>query len=484
VTTVPPGARVTVPWRTILAAIGLAAAAYLLWLFVLATQREITWLVVAGFFAVVLSPLVDFLVQRARIRRTLAALIVFVVGFATLGGLLYLLIRPIVDEVNKLVNDFPRLVQDAQAGRGPIGHVVKRYDLVHRAQQYAPKLKQYVSSSGSKALSILRRIGDGVVSALTILVLTFLLLVEGPKVLEGATSLVNPQMQTRLKRMGHNASRAISGYMLGNILISLIASGVTYVALWAFGVPFRGVAALWVGFADLIPLVGATLGAVPTVGLSFLHSVPAGIGMIVVYVVYQQFENHVIQVAIMSRTVRLSPLGVLVSLLVGVQLFGLLGALLAIPAAGIIHVVGAELYRERQSRRGLVASSSDDGGEAAGPGGDGREAADGAATLPPPVGGEAAGAEAVGGEAALAEAGPASGGEAGAAEAGRADDELAGAQPGPAAGGEVAGARAAGGAGGAGEAPPVRHEGVRPHHNGHADGPPVPVAAAVPGEGP
>jgi predicted PurR-regulated permease PerM len=356
----PEGSRAAVPWRTILAAIGLAAGAYLLWLFVLATQREITWLVVAGFFAVVLSPLVDFLVRRARLRRTLAALIVFVAGFVTLGGLLYLLIRPIVDEVNRLVNDFPRLVQDAQAGRGPIGHLVKRYNLVQRANQYAPKVKTYLSSSGSKALSILRKIGDGVVSALTILVLTFLLLVEGPKVLDGVTSLASPRMQERMKRMGHNASRAISGYMLGNILISVIASGVTYVALWAFGVPFRGVAAVWVGFADLIPLVGATLGAVPTVGLSFLHSVPAGIGMIVVYVVYQQFENHVIQVAIMSRTVRLSPLGVLVSLLVGVQLFGLLGALLAIPAAGILHVVGAELYRERQARRPPLGEAADD----------------------------------------------------------------------------------------------------------------------------
>src|SRR5579871_2438815 len=347
------GARAPVPWRTILAAIALAAGAYLLWLFVVATQRELTWLVVAGFFAVVLSPLVDFLVRRARLRRTLAALIVFVVGFATIGGLLYLLIRPIVDEVNKLVNDFPRLVQDAQAGKGPIGHLVKRYDLVHRAQQYTPKLKKYLSSSGSRALSILRKIGDGVVSALTILVLTFLLLVEGPKVLEGVTSLASPRIQERLKRMGHNSSRAISGYMLGNIIISVIASGVTYVGLWAFGVPFRGVAAVWVGFADLIPLVGATLGAVPTVGLAFLHSVPAGIGMIIVYVVYQQFENHVIQVAIMSRTVKLSPLGVLVSLLIGVQLFGLLGALLAIPVAGIVHVVGGEVYREYQARRGV-----------------------------------------------------------------------------------------------------------------------------------
>ncbi len=345
------GARAPVPWRTILATIAAAGGAYLAWVLIVATQREITWLVVAGFFAVVLSPPVDFLVRRARLRRTLAAFIVFILGFASVGGLLYLFIRPIVNEVNKLVNDFPRLVQDAQAGRGPIGHLVKKYDLVNKAKQYEPKIQKYVSSSGTRALSILRSIGNGVVAALTILVLTFLLLVEGPKILDGITSLVRVERQERLKRLGRNASRAISGYMLGNILISLIASAVTYIGLWAFGVPFRGVAAVWVGFADLIPLVGATLGAIPTVGLSFLHSVTAGVGMIIVYVVYQQFENHVIQVAIMSRTVRLSPLGVLVSLLVGVQLFGLIGALLAIPAAGIIHVVGVDVYQERRARR-------------------------------------------------------------------------------------------------------------------------------------
>ena len=262
-------ARAPVPWRTILAAIAAAAGAYLLWQLIVATQREITWLVVAGFFAVVLSPPVDFLVRRARLRRTLAAFIVFVVGFSCVGGLLYMLIRPIVDEVNRLVKDFPRLVQDAQAGRGPIGHLVKRYDLVNKAKQYEPKIQKYVSASGSRALSILRRIGNGLVSAITILVLTFLLLVEGPKILDGLTSLTTLPRQQRLKRLGRNASRAISGYMLGNILISVIAAGVTYVGLWIFGVPFRGVAAVWVGFADLIPLVGATLGAIPTVGLAF-----------------------------------------------------------------------------------------------------------------------------------------------------------------------------------------------------------------------
>jgi predicted PurR-regulated permease PerM len=86
------------------------------------------------------------------------------------------------------------------------------------------------------------------------------------------------------------------------------------------------------------------------VGVAFLHSTTAGIGMIIVYVVYQQFENHVLQVSIMARTVKINPLMVLVSVLIGVELFGLLGALLAIPVAGIIQVIGRDIYDERRGR--------------------------------------------------------------------------------------------------------------------------------------
>src|SRR5207302_2178909 len=127
-----------------------------------------------------------------------------------------------------------------------------------------------------------------------------------------------------------DCARAITGYVFGNLLISVIAGVVTFVGLFAFGVPFRGELCLWVGFADLIPLVGATLGAVPTVAIAFLHSTTAGIGMIIVFVVYQQFENHVLQVVIMAKTVRINQLVVLVSVLVGVELAGFLGAPLAI----------------------------------------------------------------------------------------------------------------------------------------------------------
>ena len=137
-----------------------------------------------------------------------------------------------------------------------------------------------------------------------------------------------------MRRVAVDACRAVSGYVFGNLLISLIAGTAAWLMLFILGVPYAEVLGLFVGFADLIPLVGATLGRHPDHRCSrSCTRCPAGIITTIFFIVYQQFENHVLQVTIMSRTVKLNPLAVLVSVLVGVELFGFLGALLAIPAA-------------------------------------------------------------------------------------------------------------------------------------------------------
>ena len=154
----------------------------------------------------------------------------------------------------------------------------------------------------------------------------------------------------QVRRIGQDAARAVTGYMAGNLVISVIAGLVTWIFLTVVGVPFAGVLGLWVAFADLLPLVGATIGAIPTIAIAFLESTGAGIAVVVMYIVYQQIENHVLQPVVMSRTVHLNPLGVLLSVLVGVELAGFVGALLAIPAAGAIQVVIRDLWDDRQER--------------------------------------------------------------------------------------------------------------------------------------
>jgi predicted PurR-regulated permease PerM len=228
--------------------------------------------------------------------------------------------------------------------------VVKRYNLDKQVEKNTPRIKKAFSGLGKNSVKIVKGIGNAIAAGLTIFVLAFLMILEGPKMLEGGLNALSPPRRERTKRVAADCAKAVTGYMAGNLLISVIAGIATFLFLFFAGVPFRGVLGLWVAFADLIPLVGATLGAIPTVLIAFLHSVPAGIATIVFYVLYQQFENHVLQVTIMSRTVDLNPLVVLVSVLLGVELFGLLGALLAIPVAGVIQVIARDIYDERTGR--------------------------------------------------------------------------------------------------------------------------------------
>jgi predicted PurR-regulated permease PerM len=344
-----PAAR-PVPWRIIFAAIFAVGAVGLGLVVVWELRKIVTWLLIAGFFAVVLNPAVDFLQQRVRLRRGLAVLVVFVTGVALVAAMLYAFIRPLVDQANEFADNFPTYVADARAGRGTVGHLVKKYRVDDYLQRNEAKLREGLRNAGKPAIHVVRSVATGLAALVTILVLAFLMLLEGPEMLQSGVNALPPPRRKRVRRVAADCARALTGYMAGNLLISLIAGLVTFVGLFVFGVPFRGVLALWVGFADLIPLVGATLGAIPTIGVAFIHSTTAGIGMTILYVVYQQFENHVLQVTIMARTVKINPLLVLVSVLAGVELFGLLGALLAIPAAGVIQVIARDVYDERRGR--------------------------------------------------------------------------------------------------------------------------------------
>ena len=346
----PARTREPIPWRVIFA-----------WIFsvvVVVTAigvlrnlgRILTWLVIAGFFAVILTPPVDFLVRKLRFRRALATLLVFLVGLGLFSAMMYAFVRPIVDQSQEFVDNFPRYVTDAKEGRGPVGDLVTRYDLDERVEENQDRLRETLNELGRNSVDILRSVGNAVAAGLTIFVLAFLMILQGPDMVRVVQNTLSPPTRERVSRVAADCAKSVTGYMAGNLLISVIAGLATFVWLFVVGVPFRGVLALWVAFADLIPLVGATLGAVPAVLVAFLHSTTAGIATIAFFVAYQQFENHVLQVTIMSRTVKLNPLAVLVSVLVGVELFGILGALLAIPAAGIVQVIVRDVYDERTGR--------------------------------------------------------------------------------------------------------------------------------------
>jgi predicted PurR-regulated permease PerM len=213
------------------------------------------------------------------------------------------------------------------------------------------------------ALSVTKSIVTMVVATLTIIFLTFFMLLEGGGWMERIYGLFPVGSQARVRRIGDDIYKTVGGYVTGNIVISLIAGASATVVLLIMGVPYAVALGLLVAILDLIPLAGATVAGIVISLVAFLHTIPAGIVVVIFVVVYQQIENHFLQPVIYGRTVQLSALAVLVSVLVGAELAGILGALAAIPVAGSLQV----LIRDQLAyRRSSMPVASIAGGDPAG----------------------------------------------------------------------------------------------------------------------
>src|SRR5258708_25996345 len=176
------------------------------------------------------------------------------------------------------------------------------------------------------------------------------MLLEGPAWMDRFYGLLPTASQPRWRKVGHDIYRQIGGYVTGNLLISVIAGGLTTLVLLLLGVPYAVALGLIVGLLDLIPLAGATIAAVIIAAVAFLHTIVAGVIVIVFFVIYQQIENHILQPVVYNRTVALSPLAILVSVLVGAELAGILRALAPIPVRGPIQLLNVEFLRARAER--------------------------------------------------------------------------------------------------------------------------------------
>jgi predicted PurR-regulated permease PerM len=206
------------------------------------------------------------------------------------------------------------------------------------------------------AVAITKGIITAIVAVVTIMFMTVFMLLEGPVWVERFYALLPERSRDRWRDVGQQIYRTVGGYVTGNLFISLIAGITSTLVLLALGVPYAVALGLLVAILDLIPLAGATIAAIIVCSIGFLHSLAAGIILLVFFIVYQQIENHLLQPLVYSRTVRLSPLVILISVLVGAQIAGVLGALAAIPVAGTLQVILFSWLEERRKHRAPPAT--------------------------------------------------------------------------------------------------------------------------------
>jgi predicted PurR-regulated permease PerM len=341
-----------VPLRAILVTVAVVILAYLAGKIIDRLRGVILLLVVAGFVALLLNPLVVAL-QRWLGRRGTAVAVVTLLALCAFAGLAAAFGYPLVNGISHLADALPGYVSRAQHGKGWIGHLATKYHLQAWVVKNAPKLAGYARDLATPALSLGKGALSLVFSLFTIFVLVVLLLLEGPKLRTGLLGLMAPNRAERYTQLAREVNRSVVGYMLGNFATSVIAGLVVFATLLALGVPFPFLWALWVALVDFLPMIGGALAGIPVVLFALAHGVPDGVITLVVFLVYTQVENHVLNPIIMSRTVRINPLLVLVSILVGASLGswiggffgGFVAALLAIPAAGAIQVIVKSVWQ-------------------------------------------------------------------------------------------------------------------------------------------
>jgi predicted PurR-regulated permease PerM len=279
-------------------------------------------------------------------------LLVYVSIAAGIFGIGLLIVPPLVNGVEGLSSDLPGYVDDLRNNE-TFRDYDDRYHITNKLTEQAQELPSKLGDAAGTLRDVTVGVFTRFVQLFSILVITFFLVKDGHRLLEFLYRQVPPERALRLRTIADDVSDAIAGYVFGNFVISVLAGLVTYVTLRILDVPFATPLAILFGFFDLIPLVGATLGGI-LVGIvvAFVHF-PVGLVIwAAVLILYQQVENNLIQPFVYGRAVQLHPLIVIVAILIGAALLGVLGALVAIPAAAAVQAVVRDYWRFRQGDRG------------------------------------------------------------------------------------------------------------------------------------
>jgi predicted PurR-regulated permease PerM len=338
------------PARSVLRVVAIVVLAFLALYLLYLLRKPIGWLVIAAFLAIAVSAPVNAL--NRYMKRGLAIAITYLAVLLVPVGIGLLIVPPIVTEANQLAQDLPTYVADVRdfVDKNPTLQKLERdYGITSKLQEQAQRLPDKLGGAAGALGNIGLGLVNSLFAAVNIVILSIFMVGGGPRWISALIGMQRPDHRERLARVFSRTSRAVGSYMGGALLQATIAGVSTFVVLTILGVPFAAPLSVLVFVFDLIPLVGATIGAVLVGLVTVFNDFPTTTVIWAIWaVVYQQLENNVIQPRIQSKAVNVEGFYVLVSVLFGATLFGILGALLAIPVAATIQIVIGEYLQYRR----------------------------------------------------------------------------------------------------------------------------------------
>jgi predicted PurR-regulated permease PerM len=330
--------------RTVLAVAACAIFLYLAW-----RVRVVIRLVgISLFFALALMPVVDALDNRVRAPRSLIILIVYVILIASVALIGYVVVPSLAKQVQQIAHDAPRYAADLRHN-ATFRHYDNRYHITTKLVRDAHRLPQMLGRLVGPLKAVTVQAASFIGQVTTVLAISFLLVLHGRQYVNLGLKLAG-RRERRYRQLIIDVKQAVAEYVLGNMAISCLATVATWIVLMILGVPYALSLGFLVGFFDLIPLVGATLGAifvgVATVTVDFPTATIVWVAFIIVW---QRFEDYVVQPLVYGKALRVNPIVTIVSVLVGASLLGVLGALLAIPSAAAIQIILRDWWTNRGS---------------------------------------------------------------------------------------------------------------------------------------
>ena len=325
------------------AALGVATAALLVEAVLVARQVLVLFLV-AAFLAVGLDPAVRWLVRRG-LRRSVAVLLIVIAALGFFGGFVAAVVPPIAHQSTSLVKHAPDYVHRLD-GNKTFRELDKRYHITANVEKRAK------DGLSAKSLGGFVGVGKAILgifaSTLTVMILAIYFLANMPAIKAVMYRAVPRTRRARVGLLTDEILDRVGGYVLGNLATSVVAGVASFIWLIAWGIPYPVALAMFIAITDLIPLIGATIGAIGITIVALFHGVVPGVATGIYYLAYQQFENYVLQPRVMKRTVDVAPVVTIVAALLGAALLGILGALIAVPLAAAVQLILTEVVYPRQ----------------------------------------------------------------------------------------------------------------------------------------
>lgn len=315
---------------------------------VVEARGVIVLIVVSLFLAIGLNPGVEWLMSRG-MRRGMAIAIVFFAVIGAFVGFGFAVAPPVVEQSNEFVDALPTFLDDLRKN-STVRQLDNDFGVIERAKEYVTS-KDLGQRLFGGIVGVGRIVLSAVFSAFTVLIMTLYFLAALPSMKRQAYRLVPATRRERVTLLTDEILSRIGGFVSGAFTVAFIAALTSYVFLRIVDVPYALVLALVVGLLDLVPLIGATIGAVVVSLIGFTESAAVGVACVVFYVAYQQFENYVVYPKVMGRAVDIPGSLIVIAALIGAALLGVVGALLAVPTAAAVQLITKEVFLPRQEAR-------------------------------------------------------------------------------------------------------------------------------------